>query len=223
MDGKALIWASVVIAVSIAPAFSQRLSSKKAPAPASILAGDAVHDASAYRIAAHAGVSWLPYRNKYLEAARFGYNSQSGSFFAPIDPAPASRAPIARQVTLASALAIPAVVGGIGGGVGQSRPTVFGELAPIVRQKLASQAGDFAARLARAVADRATHDSLFGLSDPLSAKSGDKDIAGLGVVVGGVDEPPQRERSVDADSSQATLETVQTYPMSAAALASSGL
>lgn len=62
MDGKSLICLSAMIAISIAPAFSQRLSLKKL-APAAILAVDSAHNLSGYKIAANAGVSWLPYKN----------------------------------------------------------------------------------------------------------------------------------------------------------------
>lgn len=122
-------------------------------------------------------------------------------------------------MTMASALTIPTVVGGVGGDAGKTKRTVFGELAPISRQNLASQAADLVARLTKAAADRATRDLLFGPSGPLAAKTGDRDIAGMGGVVEGVNEPPQSERSADRGSSEATLGPVRTYTMSAVALA----
>jgi hypothetical protein len=215
VDGKSLLLASAVIAASTAPAFSQRLSSRS-PAAAPILAGDVTHDLSAFYIAANAGVRWLPYRNRFLDGARLGYNYESAAFYAPLESRLRSKLANGRQIEMASALTLPKVAGRTGDPFNGPNGTAFGELTPIASEKLSPSAAEFAMRLARAIANR---DLLFGPNGALSAGIDSRNVAEMGVVVEGVNEPPQNAQSADLDASDAASGPIQTYPMSAAALA----
>jgi hypothetical protein len=207
-----------MVAISIAPAFSQSPFSK-APASASLLARAPMGNLFAFYIGANSGVSWVHYKNKLLGAARLGYNYESGSFFAPVESDVRRNAPSLGQINLAAKLMIPTVAGRIRGAFDESYPTAFGQLAPIAAETLARPAADLATRLVKAAVDRETRDRLFGASGTLSAGIDAKNVLGMGVVVQGVNEPSQSDQPADVGTSDASSGPIQTYPMSAAALA----
>ncbi|WP_246731798.1 endolytic transglycosylase MltG [Methylocapsa sp. S129] len=97
-------------------------------------------------------------------------------------------------------------------------PKAFGGLAPVAATK--PPAGDIAKRLARVGADRQTREALLGPSGPLSAGASTRSLADIGAVVQGVnDQSAVDATTAAADDGAATTGPIQSYPMSAAALA----
>jgi UPF0755 protein len=99
-------------------------------------------------------------------------------------------------------------------------PMTFGALAPVAAPKPPTS-GDLAKRLARVGADRQTRQALLGPSGTLSAGAtgATRSLADIGAVVQGVNDQPAPDQ-LDADNgAAATTGPIQSYPLSAAALA----
>jgi hypothetical protein len=122
---------------------------------------------------------------------------------------------------IAAALAIPAAANEIRNAFDQAAPVGFGQLAAVMTNEPSPPAAGLAARLLRMGVDRQTRDALFGprgaLSASLGAASGN--LAAIGATVQGVNDQDIVETAAAADNYAAPTGPVQTYPMSAAALA----
>jgi UPF0755 protein len=94
----------------------------------------------------------------------------------------------------------------------------FGALASVEATK-PSPAGDLAKRLARMGADRQTRQALLGPNGMLSGNAGVRGLADLGAVVEGVNDEPAPGPSDALGYAAAAGAPIQSYPMSAAALA----
>ena len=98
-------------------------------------------------------------------------------------------------------------------------PKAFGGLAPVGAAKPPAT-GDLAKRLAKMGADRQTREALLGPSGALSAGASARSLADIGAVVQGVnDQPAVDVTAAAADDGAATTGPIQSYPMSAGALA----
>jgi hypothetical protein len=98
---------------------------------------------------------------------------------------------------------------------------LFGEVATIAPPKLPLATVDFIKRLARLGADRQALNAMFGPSGALSAgvSTGTRSLADIGAVVEGVNDEPAVENLPDDNGAPAAAGQLQTYPLSAAALA----
>ena len=97
-------------------------------------------------------------------------------------------------------------------------PKAFGALAPLAPAKPPA-AGELAKRLARMGADRQTREALLGPSGTLSAGASASNLAQIGAIVQGVNDQPAAGETAPDDQTAAISGPVQTYPLSAAALA----
>jgi UPF0755 protein len=97
-------------------------------------------------------------------------------------------------------------------------PKAFGALAPFAPAKPPA-AGELAKRLARMGADRQTREALLGPSGTLSAGASASNLAQIGAIVQGVNDQPDVAETAPDDQTAAMSGPVQTYPLSAAALA----
>jgi UPF0755 protein len=100
-------------------------------------------------------------------------------------------------------------------------PKAFGGLALIVGAKPPLTAAELAKRLARMGADRQMREALLGPSGALSAavNTGARSLADIGAVVEGVNDEPAVIANVTDDNAPAASGPLQSYPLSAAALA----
>jgi UPF0755 protein len=123
-----------------------------------------------------------------------------------------------------TAPAVPAAPAKVHGALEPVDPKVFGGLAPVAPAKTPGApakpaAGDLAKRLTRMGADRQTREALLGPSGALSASAAARNLAEIGAVVLGVNDQPAADEVAAADQTGAVNGPVQTYPLSAAALA----
>jgi UPF0755 protein len=98
-------------------------------------------------------------------------------------------------------------------------PKVFGALAPLAPSHPPPAAGDLARRLARMGADRRVRDALLGPSGALSAGAAPRNLENSGAVVQGVNDQPAVDEGAADDNGAAATGPMQSYPLSAAALA----
>jgi UPF0755 protein len=98
-------------------------------------------------------------------------------------------------------------------------PKTFGSLAaPAAATKPPTAAGDLVKRLARVGGERQTREALLGPSGTLSSGATVRGLADIGAVVQGVNDQPAPEE-LNADNGPAATGPIQSYPLSAAALA----
>src|SRR6202035_3039806 len=97
----------------------------------------------------------------------------------------------------------------------------FGGLAALVGPKPPLTAAELTKRLAKIGGGRQTREALLGPSGALSAgvNSGAKSLADIGAVVEGVNDEPPVVATLPDDNAATASGPLQTYPMSAAALA----
>jgi hypothetical protein len=219
MTGKPLVWAAALIAISAASASSRDMRS--GPGPASILARTLVYNLSEFYVSADVGVGWPQSRNDLLSSAKLGYDFWSAAIAIPIESPSSKNALRRRQMEMAAALAIPAAANKIRNAFDQAAPVGFGQLAAVMTNDPSPPAAGLAARLLRMGVNRQTRDTLFGPRGALSASLGPAsgDLAAIGAVVQGVNDQDTVETAAAAESYAAATGPMQTYPMSAAALA----
>jgi hypothetical protein len=217
MDGKSLIWATALLAISTAPTFSEGLSSR-AKRSLLILARTPVFNLSKFDVGASVQVSASRGRANFPSVAQLGYDFQLGSFIVAVEPTLRNNTPYAGQIAMASALTIPAVGGKTRGVLDQAAPTAFGGLAPIATRSLPPSVADLASRLAKIAGDRGSRDALSGPGGASSSAVANN-LEEMGVVVQGLNNPPEADERPDSDNSAAASAPIQSYPMSAAALA----
>jgi UPF0755 protein len=113
-----------------------------------------------------------------------------------------------------------AAPGKVHGALEGSDPKAFGGLpAPLAEQKTPPTSGDLVKRLTRMGADRQTQDALLGPSGSLSSGS-IKNLEDIGAVVQGVnDQDILGQTASDDGAGGASAGPMQTYPLSAAAVA----
>jgi hypothetical protein len=212
MGRKTLKWAAALIALSPASAIAEDLPlSGYSP----MLAREPVYNLSRFYVGANAGVGWSSSRSAFFSRGQLGYDFRSGAFVV----ADAQKNESRRQVEMDAALIVLAAPVKIRGAFDETNPWAFGGLASIAAEKLPPAAANLAQRLARMGADRLMRDALLGPNGALSTGNATRSLAELGVVVQGVNDPPAADESADADSSPATRRPIESYPLSAAALA----
>jgi UPF0755 protein len=107
------------------------------------------------------------------------------------------------------------------GALAPADPKAFGGLALTVGSKTPLIAAELTKRLARIGADRQTREALLGPSGALSAgvNAGARSLADIGAVVEGVNDEPAVVANLTDDIAPAASGPLQSYPLSAAALA----
>jgi hypothetical protein len=216
MGLRTFTWTIALVATSAASARGEELS-VRAPPRAPMLASMPVFELARFYISANAGVGWST-KNDVFAGGRLGYDFRSGAFAIAIEADTQKNALRRRQIELDAAPAVSSA-GKTHGPFDPTNPRTFGELAVFVVEKMPPVAADFAKRLKRTGDDRQVRDALLGPGGILSAGNATKSLDELGVVVQGVNDQPLFDERTDIDDPAATGRPIQSYPLSAAALA----
>ena len=217
MGLRTFTWTVAFIVTSAAFARSDELPAR-APPRAPVLASAPVFKLARFYIGANSGVDWSTGKNNVLARGRLGYDFRSGAFAIAIESDTQKNALHWRQIELDATPTVSAA-GKTYGSFDPTNPRTFGGLALFAVEKMPPVAADFAKRLKRTGDDRQMRDALLGPDGVLSASNVKKSLFELGVVVQGVNDQRMDDERTDVDYSAATGQQIQSYPLSAAALA----